>query len=240
MSRESQQIARLIQTLLRATRGRLSGRWVVLLLVAAVVYAFAQPYLEAKLGIDLPGLTDSAETKSAEQENRSDSEQARAPQSDSEGGLTKRSSKANTSSSSADAVTAELLRSGFLQQAGRQVYETPAGLRYTRGSKHGHRLKHVLSHAEDEPNRPGQHGVFEPGDLETVLRVIDEAYEQALSGSNTKTEQEGNRTVYEVNLRRTIGYIGGQSGNRRGNPAAKHVRMIVQEKNLITAFPVRP
>ena len=113
-------------------------------------------------------------------------------------------------------------------------------MRYTRGSQHGHRLKHLMAHTRDEPARPGQHGVFDSTDPAEVVAIVDEAYLQAQAGRDTRTQREEERTVYDVNLRRRVGYIGGTSGNRKQRPAANHLRMVVEGDRLITAFPVRP
>lgn len=131
---------------------------------------------------------------------------------------------------------------GVLKPVGRDVFETTAGLRYGPGSREGHRLKHIMKHAEDQPNRPGSHGVFDNGDDRVkVLAVIDEAYLLALQGgSNVKTEKQERRVVYTVNLKRRIGYVGGQTGKRRNKPAATHVRLVLEGKNVITAFPLKP
>ena len=72
------------------------------------------------------------------------------------------------------------------------------------------------------------------------MALVDEAYRQALGGDNTRVEQEDERTVYTVNLGRRIGYIGGESGNRRGRPAARHLRLVLEGSDFVTAFPYRP
>ena len=73
-----------------------------------------------------------------------------------------------------------------------------------------------------------------------VVALVDEAYLQAQTGRDTRTRREEERTVYDVNLRRRIGYIGGTSGNRKNHPEAKHLRLVVEGDRVITAFPVRP
>ena len=56
VSRSQQQLARLVQELIRQIRsGRISAKWVVGLIALAVVYLLLQPVLERSLGIDLPG-----------------------------------------------------------------------------------------------------------------------------------------------------------------------------------------
>ena len=117
------------------------------------------------------------------------------------------------------------------------VKRSTAGLRYTPGSEEGHRLKHVLRHDNDIPDRPGSHGVFD-GDAETLLAVIDEAYLLAKQGGpRVKTERQGDRQVHEVDLRRRIGFVGGQVGERRRHPPATRVRLILEGDRVISAFP---
>lgn len=116
-------------------------------------------------------------------------------------------------------------------------YLSPQGLRYTRGSAEGHRLKHLERHLGDQPTRPGKHGVFY-GDMPQVLRWLDDAYERGKRGAKgTSKRKEDNRTVFEVPFDKPVGYIGGRDGKRDGNPDAKRIRMVVEGDALITAFP---
>ena len=125
----------------------------------------------------------------------------------------------------------------FLTEVARDRYQSPAGLFYTRGSEEGHRLKHLAKHLEDEPTRPGSHGVFN-GDLLQALRWIDDAYQTAKKGDrNARTRKEGDSTIYEVTFDKPIGYVGGSDGKRKGNPSTKRVRIVVIGQNVITAFP---
>ncbi len=127
-------------------------------------------------------------------------------------------------------------------QGPRGVLRSPFGLVYTRGSEHGHRIQHVLAHGDDEPERPGQHGVFSVGSDAGVLMVVDEAYTQAQRGGpGVQRREQGERTVWTVDLGRIVGYVGGQVGNRRGRPPARHVRLVLEDGNrVITAYPVIP
>ena len=126
-----------------------------------------------------------------------------------------------------------------LRKAGRDVYESPAGLRYGPGSREGHRLQHVKLHTKDEPNRPGSHGVFEGG-MDEAIRIIDEAYRIASNVARRRGSQDGNRTIYTINIGRKIGFIGGQTGRRTGHPSVTHVRLVLEGNRIITAFPVEP
>lgn len=126
---------------------------------------------------------------------------------------------------------------GVLRDAGREVYVSPAGLRYTRGSEEGHRLKHLERHLNDQPDRPGKHGVF-TGNMPQVLRWIDEGYTRARQNEpGTQQRQEQGRTVYEADFPQAIGYVGGRDGNRRGRPATQQLRIVTEEDRVITAFP---
>lgn len=129
------------------------------------------------------------------------------------------------------------LKFGLLKSVGNEVYLSPAGLRYTRGSEEGHRLKHVERHLSDIPDRPGKHGVFD-GDMPQVLRWIDDAYTRGKQGAKgVRKQQEDDRTVYEVPFAKPIGYIGGRDGKRARNPEAKKLRLVVEGDRVITAFP---
>ena len=54
----------------------------------------------------------------------------------------------------------------------------------------------------------------------------------------SQQEREGRRTVFTVNLGRVVGFVGGQTGKRRNNPAVTHVRLVLEGVNVITAFPL--
>lgn len=152
---------------------------------------------------------------------------------------TNKSGSGNSSSSKTDKAEAsdDDLLYGLLKLTGRDEYVSPAGLRYTRGSEEGHRLKHLERHLEDQPDRPGKHGVFD-GDMPQVLRWLDEAYTRGKSGAKgTSKHEEDGRLVYEVSFGKPIGFIGGRDGARQKNPDAKRLRMVVDGDRLITAFP---
>lgn len=130
---------------------------------------------------------------------------------------------------------------GRLKDIGGGVYETTAGLRYGPGSVDGHRLKHVMKHAKDSPGRP-VHGVFDPGEERKVFAAVDEAYLIAdLRGPpQAKKKTEGNRTIWMVDMKRTVGYLGGQVGQRKNNPPLTGIRLVLEGRNVITAYPDDP
>jgi hypothetical protein len=114
---------------------------------------------------------------------------------------------------------------------------SPEGLVYTPGSEEGHRLRHIEKHLQDEPGRPGRHGVFR-GTLDEVLRRIDQAYRMGREKNpNVRIREEDGRKVYEATFEQSIGYIGGRDGKRAGNPATKRMRMVLDGQRVITAFP---
>lgn len=127
---------------------------------------------------------------------------------------------------------------GLLTEIGKNRFQSPAGLVYGPGSEEGHRLKHVERHLEDQPDRPGKHGVFD-GDMQSALRKIDDAYQRSQRNEKgTTSRKEDGRTVIEASFDKPIGYIGGRDGKRSSNPPAKRLRLVVDErKNVITAFP---
>ena len=142
----------------------------------------------------------------------------------------------STASGGSNTADANLLY-GLLKDVGREVYISPAGLRYTRGSEEGHRLKHIEKHLKDIPDRPGKHGVFD-GDMAQVLRWIDDAFTRGKQGAKgVRKREEDGRTVYEVPFAKTIGYVGGRDGKRDNNPDAKRLRLVVEGDQVITAFP---
>ncbi|TWT57939.1 hypothetical protein KOR42_13070 [Thalassoglobus neptunius] len=127
----------------------------------------------------------------------------------------------------------------FLVEVSENIFESPAGLVYRSGSVDGHRVDHVLSHAEDIPSKP-IHGVFR-GDREEIFKLIDDAWKiaQTRGPPQVETEQNRDRTVLTVDMKRPIGYVGGQSGKRQGHPECRKIRLVVEDQNVITAYPMR-
>ena len=121
---------------------------------------------------------------------------------------------------------------GVLKPAGRDRYESTAGLVYSQ-----YRIDHVMEHSRDNPDKPS-HGVFE-GTKDEILALIDEAYELAKKKGPPQVviEDEGDRTTYTVNLNRKIGHGGGQSGARRRNPPLKMVKIVLEGETVVTAYP---
>jgi hypothetical protein len=138
--------------------------------------------------------------------------------------------------SSVDDTDSDLLH-GRLREVGPDRYMSVSGLLYTPGSAEGHRLEHVKRHTKDQPNRPGNHGVFD-GDMEGAIKTIDMAYERALKKIKTTVSQEEGRTVYTVDMEGRIGYAGGREGNRKNKPMARRVRLVLDGNRVITAFPL--
>lgn len=128
---------------------------------------------------------------------------------------------------------------GKLKEIRNNVFESTAGLVYRSGSADGHRLKHVMQHAKDNTSKP-IHGVFiGEGDRDIVLALIDEAFEKTKKGGkDVRKEDEGERLVYTVNMKRQVGFMGGQAGERRGNPECRYIRIVLENENeVISAFP---
>lgn len=221
MKRDQQDLARNAETLLRGVHRKFGTPGLVVLCLLALAYVFAEPWLEARLGVDLPGIhvpvivEEVPSTPSPVPEKQPSEPDARSP-----------------TVSAGDTVES-------LIRGDREVYVSPAGLRYTRGSQQGHRLRHLMAHAYDKPDRP-VHGVFDASGASQVVAIVDEAYEQALSGTRTKKRTEGDRTIYVVDLGRRIGYVGGKSGARRHHPPTSYVQLVIIEDRLITAFPYTP
>ena len=128
---------------------------------------------------------------------------------------------------------------GALTDLGNKRYQSTAGLIY-RQLRSEHRIEHVMRHAEDDPSR-SVHGVFE-GDQDRILAVIDEAYLIALTSGPPKavSEEQDDRTVMTVDLGRKIGYMGGQAGKRRNFPPCRHLQLVVEGEEVVTAYPVIP
>lgn len=126
---------------------------------------------------------------------------------------------------------------GKLKEIEDNVFESTAGLLYVPGGAEGHRLKHVMQHAKDNPSKE-VHGVFD-GDRDEILAVIDEAFMLAKKGGpDVRSEKQNGRRVYTVNLRRKVGQVGGAQGERQGHPDCRFVRIVLENENeVISAYP---
>ena len=124
-------------------------------------------------------------------------------------------------------------------------WTSPRGLHYglDPDPNIGTPVNHVLRHTADDLSRR-THGVFSVSSREEPFRLIDEAYTMASSGAaNARLVQplHAGRQIWDVNMGRVMGYVGGQLGQQVGNSLTQYVRLIVDNGNeLVSAFPVIP
>ncbi len=234
---------------------QLPVKWALALVGLLIVYAIAQPIANRSLGWNLPSLASimgegnsgsvakNSDSKSREIPASSPSNSDSQTRSQSDEKLTDSTRSAPTSnpatksSPKSNSSTRQSELSSILKETGRDRFVSPAGLVYGPGSEEGHRLKHLQRHLQDQPNRSGKHGVFD-GEMPNVIRWIDDAYQRANNkAKGTSMRQEDGRTVIEASFDKPIGYIGGRDGRRDNNPPAKRLRLVVDGKNVITAFP---
>ena len=131
---------------------------------------------------------------------------------------------------------------GKLTKVSGKTYRTTAGLVYTPGSREGHRLKHVAAHFRDDRSKP-VHGVFSGSERENFA-AIDEAYLIATTdprdSRRVRRDRERDRTTFEVNLDRRVGYVGGQKGQRSNRElTCTAIKLVLEDDRVITAFPMQ-
>lgn len=136
----------------------------------------------------------------------------------------------------APAAQPEKPKLGVLKDIGRGTLESTAGLIY-RSERSEHRIDHVMQHSRDNATKP-VHGVFD-GNREEILALIDEAYmiAQKRGPPQVVTEDQGDRETITVNLNRKIGYMGGENGARRNHPPLKKIKLVLEDRDVITAYP---
>jgi hypothetical protein len=249
----------------------LGPKGLVVLLLLVVGYLLLRPWLESKLGIELPGVFEeqrvaggpqrdseeeaSAATDATVADTSTNTNEARVPQRQPDAAADGEPASSSTTdvepgddqidavnpsaSTTAGNSTNDEPALGQLTEIGRGSLRSTAGLVY-RSLRSEHRIDHVLRHAEDDPDRP-VHGVFD-GDRAEILAVIDEAWQMAQQRGPpaVQTEQQDDRTVYIIDLGRRIGYVGGQSGQRRRHPACRHLQLVVEGDEVVTAYPTTP
>ncbi len=205
----------------------------VLLLIVAAAYPLARRMVLERWEADLPRLSEWIGHSEAIPGRVGDDMQG-PPEADADGVSSTASEAGHVAD---DGGGAHHAQPSILERIGEDTYALPSGLKFTRGSAEGHRLKHLERHLQDHPSRPGPHGVF-LGDLEHALQCIDEAYRLAMEGDDrAQVRQQQDRTVIEVAFPQPIGYVGGSEGERRGHPPARRLRLIVQGDRFITGFP---
>ena len=223
---------------------RLPTKWAIVAVIGLIGYAALQPAVNSRFGWHLPSVTallgqnQADPPTNATSGSTSDSRISQTADSSGARSTDANSSNRSTGTGSTGTGSREAAATyGYLKEIGPGTYVSPAGLKYTRGSEEGHRLKHLQKHLRDIPDRPGKHGVFD-GDMPQVLRWVDDAYTRSKKGGKgVKKRNEDKRTVYEVSFRKPIGYIGGRDGKREGHPEARNIRLVVEGDRLITAFP---
>ena len=137
-----------------------------------------------------------------------------------------------------DSRTTPLKPAGpFLKSSSGKNLKSPAGLIYGMGGGGEHRTDHVLRHAKDDTSRP-LHGVFNAKGDE-VFKLIDEAYGLVKSKSKqVKSENSRGNMAHVIDMKRKIGFKGGQNGKRANNPALYKIKLILADSNrVITAYP---
>ncbi|MEI8213823.1 MAG: hypothetical protein WCI02_16865 [Planctomycetota bacterium] len=235
----------------------LPAKWAIALIIAVIAYVLLQPRVNDWFGWHLPSIpammgqeegtpsksSAKNDKKASSSTRRTDKESSTSPPSSSDNKSSKSDlgarPSAGSKTSSPNSPSANDLKFGVLKPIGRERYESPAGLIYGPGSEEGHRLEHIQRHLTDQPARPGSHGVFE-GDMTAFLIAIDDAYKRARGhAKGTKQREEEGAIVYEAPFDRAIGFMGGSEGKRRGNPKLNRLRIVVRDRNLITAFPTQ-
>ena len=227
--------------------------------VFLALYSFAAPQLNTRLGWNLPEVRLDSDSNINPQvavgkEEDSDSDKLVSPSSQEHQDPTRgiANSKSNSDAKNprksaglknSDAVTTpddsnpQSGQYAFLREISPDRYLSPAGLLYTPGSAEGHRLEHLRRHTQNDPQRPGSHGVFD-GEMSDALSIIDQAYEQAKKGQRTTKKTDQDRTIYTVDMGKRVGYVGGREGDRRQNPLARRVRLVLEGNRVITAYPM--
>ncbi|MCA9192763.1 MAG: hypothetical protein KDB03_13400 [Planctomycetales bacterium] len=230
---------------------RLPAKWVIVFVLAVLVYAWAQPQINARWGLNLPALTDLL----GEQQANFGHEGEHDNSGHATAGDARKNSEPNLTQDTQDvegdgtgtlahttavepAIESDSLKYGLLHLVGDEIYESPAGLRYLpMAGPEQHRLNHILRHLSDQNDRPGRHGVFD-GDMTQVLRWIDLAYEKAQRKERgTSARPQGDRMVIAVKFEKPIGFVGGRDGARDGHPDAMSLQLVLEGKHVITAYP---
>lgn len=203
------------------------------LLAVAVVYHFSRPTLEKWFGRSLPSIVQN-DDNGGSNDSSSVSYDAKLPSS-SNGTATKGSTETGSpKASSSSGLSPGKAARAWLKDIGGNKYQSPAGLVYTGGREH--RVDHVLRHCVDDPSKP-THGVF-VGDAVEVMKMVDEAYKIAKSGSGKVDSGNSNgKTTHTVSMGRVVGHTGGKKAKRSGRKELRRIKLVLGDNRVITAFP---
>jgi len=252
----------------RSARQNPRRRLYTQLIVAAVILtaAFFRPRIEAWLQETFPELAESAVTSSRDSSPNIDFSDQSAPELKSSSSSTETmiaeaevgDSKARKSIPKPTVVTSNKKNRSQKQRSGasqsresgdepppgklklinKNVFRSTAGLIYGSGSREGHRLKHVLKHAQDDLSKP-VHGVFD-GDRDQILRWIDLAFmKTAKGGGDVRKQQKNRRTAWTINMKEKIGHAGGHRNQNRKTRECRYLKLVVEDDNktVVTAYP---
>lgn len=226
--------------------------WLILIVFLGIIYSIFQPWAKSTLGLKLPSIPELISSQNSQPTQRPKShttddtqDKATPEKPTSERTATNEKSKdqspdpdsSQTAAKDDTATENEESPYDLLKKLNGDVYVSEAGVRYTRGSEEGHRIKHLARHMNDMPDRAGSHGVFEGG-WKVTLERIDQAYLRSQQKDpKTKVRQEDNRSVIETEFNGPIGYVGGKEGAKKGHPATRRLRLVTEGDRFITAFP---
>lgn len=208
--------------------------WLILLVFLGIIYSLLQPWANSRLGLKLPSIPEmiSADRSQPTQPSKPETQAPKQSPETSAASTSEAIDHESTEKKNTDESPYDLLK-----HTGSEVYISAAGLRYTRGSEEGHRIKHLARHLEDMPERSGSHGVFEGG-WQVTLQRIDDAYRRSKQNdAKTKVRKEENRSVIETEFSESIGYVGGRDGAKKGYPTTRRLRLVTEGDRFITAFP---
>ena len=127
---------------------------------------------------------------------------------------------------------------GPLEKLGVDSYVSEGGLAYPPDpGRFASRADHVLAHTQDDLSRP-LHGIFDvASDPCRVFDLLDEVWTRIDEG-------EGRRCgdgCYDVDLDRSVGFVGGTQGAADDHPHTTWVRIVVENgDDVITAYPILP
>lgn len=77
--------------------------------------------------------------------------------------------------------------------------------------------------------------------LKGALAILDEVWIRAQEGGQGDSmKTAGNKTICDVDMGPTEGYLVGRSGQVAGNPRLHRVHLVLKGQNVITAYPVAP
>jgi hypothetical protein len=96
---------------------------------------------------------------------------------------------------------------------------------------------HIYEHTENDPKKI-IHGFFDISneDMDKLIEEITKILQEK-NNKNLRSYFSGQQLIYDIDMGRKIGWIGGQRGEEMGFPTTTFIRVIMDGRMVISCYP---